>query len=184
MTDKKTADNHAIHLILGGARSGKSQYAEQCAQAYEHSSREKVFYIATAQSQDKEMAERIEHHQTQRPDHWHTIEEPYKLAQVITEVQTEFPGSLILVDCLTLWVTNCLLQSEQTWLSEKQALLDSVRQLQSPLIMVSNEVGWGIVPMGELSRQFIDETGRLHQQLASLATSVSLVVAGIPMQVK
>lgn len=183
-TDQKTADNHAIHLILGGARSGKSQYAEQCAQTEEHSSKEKVFYIATAQPQDQEMSERIAHHQQQRPRHWHTIEAPLHLAQVMIEVQTEFPGSVILIDCLTLWVTNCLLQSESTWQHEKQALLDCLMQSQSPIIMVSNEVGWGIVPLGELNRRFVDESGRLHQQIAKQANRVSLVVAGIPLQVK
>lgn len=184
MTYTKTADNRAFHLILGGARSGKSQHAEHCAQAYEHNSKESVAYIATAQAHDKEMDVRIERHQQQRPNHWQTVEEPFKLAHVITQVQAEFPNRLILVDCLTLWVSNCLLQSDDTWQNEKQALLDCIPLLQSPIIMVSNEVGWGIVPLGELSRKFVDESGRLHQQLASLATAVSLVVAGIPMTVK
>lgn len=183
-TNTTTTATRAIHLILGGARSGKSQYGEQCAQAYEQSSKKPVVYLATAQAHDLEMEERIKHHQHQRPSHWLTIEEPFKLAQAITQAQQEFPGSLVLVDCLTLWVSNCLLQAEATWQAEKQALLASLSTLQSPLIMVSNEVGWGIVPMGELSRKFVDESGRLHQQLASLASKVSLVVAGIPMTVK
>ncbi len=178
------ADNCAFHLILGGARSGKSQYAEQCAQTFEQISRKEIVYIATAQAHDQEMEARIEHHQQQRPDHWRTVEAPFNLAEAIMQTQAELPNSLVLVDCLTLWVSNCLLQADDVWKQEKQALLGCIPLLKSPLIMVSNEVGWGIVPMGELSRKFVDESGRLHQQLASLATTVSLVVAGIPMTVK
>ena len=180
----KMADNRAFHLILGGARSGKSHYAEQCAQEYEQLNTQTVVYIATAQAHDSEMQSRIEHHQQQRPSHWHTLEEPTTLAQTIMQSQAVFPTSPILIDCLTLWVTNCLLQKEDVWQREKQALLDCLSLVQSPLIMVSNEVGWGGVPMGELSRQFVDESGRLHQQLANMATQVSLVVAGIPLTVK
>lgn len=177
-------NNQTFHFILGGARSGKSQYAEQCAQTYEEHSSNSVIYIATAQAYDNEMQARIEHHKRQRPQHWHTIEQPLKLAQALVNAQSEHPDSLILVDCLTLWVSNCLLHPDDIWPQERQALLDCIPHLKSPLIMVSNEVGWGIVPLGEISRKFVDESGRLHQQLAALAQQVSMVVAGIPVAVK
>src|SRR5690554_7148942 len=93
-------------------------------------------------------------------------------------IQNEAPDSIILIDCLTLWVSNCLLHSEESWQQEKSALFNALEQINNPIIMVSNEVGWGIVPMGELSRRFVDESGRLHQELARVAQRVSLVVAG------
>lgn len=180
----KAAVNSDFHLILGGARSGKSQYAERCAQTHEEHSSHSVIYIATAQANDHEMHQRIEQHQQQRPKHWLTIEEPIGLAQALEQAQKEFPSCLILVDCLTLWLSNCLLRSDDLWQREKQALLDCLTTFSSPLLMVSNEVGYGIVPLGEISRKFVDESGRLHQLLAARAQRVSLVVAGIPVTVK
>ncbi len=173
------------HLILGAARSGKSRYAEQQAQIAAELEEQPVVYIATAQALDPEMDQRIEHHRQQRPTHWPTIEEPVQLAACLQRAQAQYPGSPLLVDCLTLWVTNCLLHSDPAcWERERRALLELLPQLQQPLLLVSNEVGWGIVPMGELSRRFVDESGRLHQAIAAQAQAVTLVVAGIPMAVK
>lgn len=171
-----------IQLILGGARSGKSRYAEQ--QACD--SRASVAYIATAQALDSEMDQRIEHHRDRRPAHWLTIEQPLQLAAAIEQAPAD---ALILVDCLTLWVTNCLLHEDpQCWPAERQALLDTLAKMQADgsrtVLLVSNEVGYGIVPMGDLSRRFVDESGWLHQSIAQMADGVTLVVAGIPMRVK
>ena len=175
----------AIHLILGAARSGKSRFAEQQASLLEQQSAATVVYIATAQAHDGEMQQRIDHHRDQRPAHWPTLEEPLQLAACLQRAQQQYPGSALLVDCLTLWVTNCLLHSDPDyWVREREALLTLLPELQQPLLLVSNEVGWGIVPMGELSRRFVDESGRLHQAIAAQAQAVTLVVAGIPVAVK
>lgn len=168
-----------IELILGGARSGKSRLAEQRAQA----SAGPVTYVATAQNLDGEMAARIDHHQTRRPPDWRTVEEPVDLGQCL--LQIDAPGSVILVDCLTLWVSNLLcLDNGSHFEKHKQALLTSLPQLQSDIIMVSNETGMGVVPMGELTRRFVDESGWLHQEIAALSDRVTLVVAGLPHQLK
>lgn len=168
-----------IELILGGARSGKSQLAEQRASA----SQQRVVYIATAQRMDGEMSERIAHHQSRRPEHWATVEEPVALAQALQEVDA--PNTLILVDCLTLWISNLLCLDNGSHFEEhKTALLTTLPRLQSDLILVSNETGMGVVPMGELTRRFVDESGWLHQDLAALADTVTLAVAGLSHQLK
>ncbi len=168
-----------IDLILGGARSGKSRLAEQRA----HASGQQVVYIATAQHLDGEMAERIQHHQSRRPHQWTTVEEPVALAQALQTLDA--PNRLILVDCLTLWVSNLLcLDNGNHFAEHKAALLTCLPGLQSDLILVSNETGRGIVPMGDLTRRFVDESGWLHQDLAQLADRVTLVVAGLPHQLK
>lgn len=165
-------------LILGGARSGKSRLAEQRAQA----SDQKVVYIATAQAMDGEMELRIQQHREARPDHWKVVEEPRQLADVL--VREAADDVCLLVDCLTLWMTNLLLSGDDKLKHEVEALYSVLDTLPGSLIMVSNEVGWGIVPMGELSRQFQDQTGWLHQRLAQLCDQVTLTVAGLPMEIK
>ena len=168
-----------LQLILGGARSGKSRLAEQVAK----DSGLSVVYIATAQALDEEMQQRIQHHQQQRPSHWQLSEEPIFLADQLLQVDQE--NQLILVDCLTLWLTNLLL-AEDTALQQQQTekLLKVLPQLKSDIILVSNETGLGIVPMGEISRRFVDEAGRLHQALGQLADKVVFCVAGFPMILK
>ena len=166
-------------LILGGARSGKSALAERLASASGH----EVVYIATAQAQDAEMAARIAHHRAQRPGHWLSVEEPLALASVL-EAQAR-PGRCVLVDCLTLWLSNLLGCSDAAsfeW--ERDALLKVIPLLKGQVLMVSNEVGLGVVPMGELTRRFVDEAGRLHQALASHCERVVFVAAGLPMTLK
>lgn len=168
-------------LILGGARSGKSRYAENLATQ----SGLPVLYIATAQALDPEMEQRIRHHRQQRPAHWQTVEEPLALGNHLQQLAAEQPQALLLVDCLTLWLTNCLLHADDGfWPRARAELLQALAQIPNPLLLVSNEVGQGVVPMGELSRRFVDEAGRLHQDIALLLPSVTLVVAGIPLAVK
>jgi adenosylcobinamide kinase/adenosylcobinamide-phosphate guanylyltransferase len=169
-----------IQLILGGARSGKSRLAEGIAQQ----SNMAVTYIATAQAWDDEMAERIAHHQAQRPASWRVIEEPLQLATCLQSLDQAC--QVILVDCLTLWMSNLLMQDEQASYQaiECQKLLDVLPTLQSDIILVSNETGLGVVPMGQISRKFVDETGRLHQKLGQIADKVIFCVAGFPMILK
>lgn len=167
------------HLILGGARSGKSRRAEQMAA----DSGKSVTYIATATALDDEMQDRIAHHQQQRPAHWMLVEEPLALADALR--QSAAPDRCIIVDCLTLWLNNLLCgNNEQRMQSEIALLLEALPQLKGDIILVSNETGMGIVPLGELSRQFVDTAGRLHQSLATLCDHVTLVVAGLPLNLK
>ncbi|MDB2705460.1 bifunctional adenosylcobinamide kinase/adenosylcobinamide-phosphate guanylyltransferase [Pseudomonadota bacterium] len=162
-------------LILGGVKSGKSRLAEQLAL----DSHLTVSYIATARAGDKEMQQRINHHQRSRPSHWQTIEEPLHLAERIQ--QYNHPKHCVLVDCLTLWLTNLLLlQDDKLLRSEIDVLVNTIKNLDCTLIMVSNETNMGIVPVGELSRRYCDEIGLLHQQLAQQCDTVILTVAGLP----
>lgn len=166
-------------LILGGARSGKSAWAERLAAA----SGLDVTYIATGQAFDAEMAERIARHRAQRPQHWHSVEEPLALAATLRVHAGA--GRCLVVDCLTLWLSNLLGQSDPgVFERERGALLAALPRLPGRILLVSNEVGQGVVPLGELSRRFVDEAGRLHQALAAQCTRVSFVVAGLPMVLK
>jgi adenosylcobinamide kinase / adenosylcobinamide-phosphate guanylyltransferase len=180
-----------IELILGGARSGKSALAEKRASE----SRLKVTYLATAHAGDEEMRTRIAHHQQRRPEHWKLIEAPLYLAASLRE-QAE-PGKFLLVDCLTLWLSNLIFQGDAwrqieagetvkcpLFLHETQALLDVLPCLPGHLILVSNEVGLGIVPMGAVNRFYTDENGRLNQAIARLADQVTFVAAGLPLVLK
>ena len=149
-----------LQLILGGARSGKSRLAEQTAISMQLA----VTYVATAQALDPEMQSRIVHHQNQRPAHWSLVEEPLFLAKTLQKIDR--PNQIILVDCLTLWLTNLLLLEDQNIQQfECEQLLRVLPTLQSEIILVSNETGLGVVPLGEISRRFVDEAGRLHQAL-------------------
>jgi len=162
-------------LILGGARSGKSKLAEQAAEA----SGLRRVYIATAQAGDAEMAQRIELHRQRRGDQWQLIEEPIQLAQTLKEAARE--DTCILVDCLTLWLSNCLFcGDENEWPRQRAALLEALPELPGQLIFVSNEISMGVIPMGEVTRQFVDEAGLLHQALAEICDRVTLSVAGLP----
>ncbi len=168
-------------LILGGARSGKSALAEQLATA----SSLEVTYIATAvlNLRDVEMEQRIRVHRERRPRSWELIEEPLYLAEALTLHSQR--GRFLIVDCLTLWLSNILLMDDGRHFQQQvKALLSSLPQLQGNLVLVSNEVGLGIVPMGEISRRFQDESGWLHQQLAHLCDRVILTVAGLPLTLK
>ncbi|WP_172149136.1 MULTISPECIES: bifunctional adenosylcobinamide kinase/adenosylcobinamide-phosphate guanylyltransferase [Pseudomonas] len=168
-----------LELILGGARSGKSRLAEKLASE----SGLAVSYIATSQALDGEMSARIEQHRQRRPASWALVEEPLALARVLLELAE--PGRCLLVDCLTLWLSNLLMLDDQARLAaERDALLDCLDRLPGRIILVSNETGLGVVPMGELSRRFVDEAGWLHQALAECCQRVVFTVAGLPMVLK
>lgn len=168
-------------LILGGARSGKSTLAERLAAE----STNDVVYIATAAAEqsDVEMERRIQAHRDRRPDHWLLVEEPVNLAEALRRHCG--PGRFLIVDCLTLWLSNILLMDEgRHFKTETSELLSALTELTGNLVMVSNEVGLGIVPLGEISRRFQDESGWLHQQVASHCDRVILTVAGLPLTLK
>ncbi len=166
-------------LVLGGARSGKSRHAENLASA----SNKEVLYIATANIFDDEVQQRVERHKQDRPASWVTVEEPILLAETLLKWAS--PERVILVDCLTMWVMNLLSHDDKSLLKKELKLLhDSTPKLTGDVIFVSNEVGMGIIPMGELTREFVDESGRLHQQLAQQVNDVILMVAGLPHTIK
>ena len=166
-------------LILGGARSGKSALAERIAGA----GGQEVVYVATAQALDREMAERIAHHRARRPAHWLSVEEPLALADALRSCARA--DRCVLVDCLTLWLSNLLGHDDAgRFERERAALLEALPRLPGTLLLVSNEVGLGVVPMGELSRRFVDEAGRFHQALASVCERVLFVAAGLPLALK
>ena len=176
-----------IHFVLGGARSGKSSYAES--QVLHHmtaaDSVKPCLYFATAEALDSEMQQRILHHQSQRQTDaiaWQTIECPLELTQAIELHSSN--DSVILVDCLTLWLSNQLFHANNNWQQVKSEFLKALAQHTGTLILVSNEVGCGIVPMGEVSRRFVDEAGWLHQDIAAIADKVTLVTAGLPLHLK
>ncbi len=178
-------------LILGGARSGKSLLAEQQAIA----TGLQVVYLATAQALDGEMARRVAHHRERRPADWGCIEENLYLADRLRDIAR--PDTCILVDCLTLWLSNLLFAGQAAAQAEAgeaiacplfreqtQALIDALPGLPGQIILVSNEVGWGIVPMHPVSRLFADEQGRLNQRVAAVCEQVTLVAAGLPLTLK
>ncbi len=165
-------------LILGGRRSGKSARAQSLASRFDD-----VCVLVTAEAGDAEMDERILRHRADRPAHWRTVEVPRRLAERLKEQSA--PGRCLVVDCLTLWQTNLLLDGDEAaWAAENAALLDCLPNLPGEILLVSNEVGWGVVPDNALARRFADEVGRLHQRLAACCDRVELVVAGLPMVVK
>lgn len=166
-------------LILGGARSGKSALAERLATGFGH----EVVYIATAQARDAEMAARIAHHRSRRPSQWQSVEEPLALAAALKAHAR--PGRCVLVDCLTLWMSNLLGDEDPSRFdAERDALIDVLPTLTGQVLLVSNEVGLGVVPLGELTRRFVDEAGRLHQALAGSCETVLFVAAGLPLALK
>lgn len=164
------------HLILGGARSGKSRYAEACAV---DSGKARV-YVATATAGDNEMRQRIAIHKQRREGDWQVIEEPLYLADTLTQIDSA--ENVVVLDCLTLWLSNCLANNCVD--REKQKLLDIFMSLQADIFIVSNEVGSGVVPLGKLSREFVDYSGWLHQELGKICDKVSLIVAGFPLSLK
>ncbi len=167
-----------IELIVGGARSGKSSYALSRAE----SGNANLTFIATAEAKDDEMKSRIERHRQERSPRWKLIEETHHLSSFIDQFGRD---DIILVDCLSLWLSNWLCSPRAaSWNEEKNACLDKLRQSPARWLLVSNEAGMGVTPMGELNRQFIDESGWLHQQLAQLADRVTLVMFGIPLTLK
>lgn len=177
-------------LILGGARSGKSLHAEQLAAA----SGKEAIYLATAQAGDAEMACRIAHHRHQRPAVWTTVEEPLALGAALAHWCA--PERIVLVDCLTLWLSNLLFAEAadfpdagpivlpSAFHAQRTAFLEALDTARGDVLLVSNEVGMGIVPWGALSRCFADEAGRLNQAVAARCECVLLVAAGLPLTLK
>lgn len=166
-----------LTLILGGARSGKSRHALNLASAYPGD----ALFIATATASDAEMADRIRRHQAERDARWVTVEAPLDLPDALLTPASQ--TVVCVVDCLTLWVAN-LMAAERDIPAAAQDLQDALAGRQTPVILVSNEVGFGIVPDNALARRFRDETGRLHQQLAAIADRAVLMVAGLPLDLK
>ena len=166
-------------LVLGGIKSGKSRQAEKIAVE----SGMQVVFIATAIGDDEEMRQRISRHRQSRPFDWLVIEEPLALATALNKYSV--PGTCVIIDCLTLWLTNLLLRGDNTLLNdETSALIELLGSNSDTIVMVSNETSMGIIPMGELTRRFCDEAGLLHQRVAQCCDSVYLTVAGIPMCLK
>lgn len=164
-------------LVLGGARSGKSTFAEQIVR----DSGLRAIYVATATVGDDEMGERIAHHRARRGNTWQTIEEPLDLATVLEREAR--PGQVLLVDCLTLWLSN-LMHAGIDVAAASQRLCEKLQRSPCPIVLVSNEVGLGLVPETPLGRQFRDEQGRLNQRVAACVDEVAFVAAGLPLWIK
>jgi adenosylcobinamide kinase/adenosylcobinamide-phosphate guanylyltransferase len=164
-------------LILGGARSGKSRFAEEVVTR----TGLPAAYVATAEIRDDEMAARIARHRDRRDAGWTTVEEPLELTDRLAGLAD--PGRVVLVDCLTLWLSN-VMEAGRDVAAESARLADMLRTARGPIVLVSNEVGSGIVPMNALARRFADEQGRLNQTVAAAVKTVFLVAAGLPLRLK
>ena len=195
-----------IHLVLGGARSGKSSFAEQLCFSLlrqnneDNERRHKPVYIATAQAFDDEMQRRIAKHQMDRQDKWQLIECPLMLNDAISEALSQLQtqqqlksNSIILIDCLTLWLNNVIFElgdnaTQQDIESHNEQLLSALTPYANmqgvDIVLVANEVGLGVVPLGKVSRLFVDNAGWLNQSIAAIADSVTLITAGIPLALK
>lgn len=177
-------------LIFGGARSGKSAHAEALAAA----SGKTVIYVATAQAFDAEMKNRIAQHRLSRNRDWQTIEEPLALGAVIARESA--PDRVVLIDCLTVWLSNLLFSEEKAYPEvgeivppelfhvQREQFLQALGRASGDVIMVSNEVGMGVIPQGAISRWFVDEAGRLNQTVAAASERVLWVAAGLPLALK
>lgn len=165
-----------LTFVLGGARSGKSRYAETMLMGHPGP----WTYIATAQAYDAEMEDRIRHHRDRRDSHWRTLDAPLDLAEKLQECAL---GEPVLVDCLTLWLTNVMLDDRDVQ-AECERLTTVLSKPRGRWVVVSNEVGLGIVPDNALARRFRDDAGRLNQMVAACADKVVFMVSGLPMAVK
>lgn len=183
--------NSMRHLVLGAARSGKTRFALNVAKSLARAQDKEVIYVATAEAHDVEMRERIARHRAERPEKWRTLEAPRDLAQALASIEQQ--SAVIVIDCLTLWLSNALLSdfSEDdptgalpTWAHEREAFIRWLENCPHTLVLVSNEVGGGIVPASALARRFQSEQGWLNQDVASICEQVTLVVAGLPLTIK
>jgi adenosylcobinamide kinase / adenosylcobinamide-phosphate guanylyltransferase len=193
MLDDRKSNERAMRarrLILGGARSGKTAHAISLAKSLSAQKKIDVTYVATAQSLDEEMRHRICLHRAERPATWHTLEAPSGLAQAVAALPAD---RVVVIDCMTLWLSNALLQDFRedaptaalpAWEHERARLLQWLNATHNEVLLISNEVGAGIVPLSAVSRRFQDEQGRLNQALAATCDEVTLVVAGIAVPVK
>ena len=192
LEDRKSNERavRARRLILGGARSGKTAHAISLAKSLATQTNFDVTYVATAQPLDAEMRHRISLHRAERPATWHTLEAPAAVAQAVAVL----PAShIVVIDCMTLWLSNALLQDFRedaptaalpVWERERAGLLQWLNATGNEVLLISNEVGAGIVPLSPVSRRFQDEQGRLNQALAAICDQVTLVVAGIAVPIK
>ena len=167
-------------LVLGGARSGKSRYAQQQAEALAASGRELV-YVATAQALDDEMAERVARHRAERDARWRTVEEPLDLASAL--IRERGAERIVLVDCLTLWASN-LMFADRDVEADLARVVEALTDASGPILLVSNEVGLGIVPDNPMARRFRDIAGTINQAIAAAASEVVFVAAGLPLPLK
>jgi adenosylcobinamide kinase/adenosylcobinamide-phosphate guanylyltransferase len=167
----------SVTLVLGGVRSGKSRFAQQLAEK-----QSSVAFVATAKAVDDEMRNKILRHQQVRPKHWWTVEEPLDLARVFAQYAPQY--EMLLVDCLTLFVSN-VLEAEPEMVNERiDGLVQALRNVPTSVVLVSNEVGSGVVPPYPSGRQFRDLLGEVNQKVASVADKVVLMVAGLPLALK
>lgn len=180
MSPTMTSILPAITLVLGGARSGKSAYGEALVETAAGSGGHPL-YLATAEAGDDEMAARIRHHRARRGERWDTMEEPLELVGALR--RSAAPGRPVLVDCLTLWLSN-VMAADRDADAEIQALARGIPDLQGIVVFVSNEVGMGMVPPTALGRAFRDLAGRLNQRMAAAADRVVFVAAGLPLTLK
>jgi len=167
----------SVTLVLGGVRSGKSRFAQNLAARFSS-----VAFVATANAVDEEMREKIRRHQQERPGHWRTLEEPVDLAGMIAEHATQF--DLVIVDCLTVFLANALEDGVESANQRIDSFVEALRAAQVSIVLVSNEVGSGVVPEYESGRQFRDLLGELNQRVAAVADNVVLMVAGLPLVLK
>lgn len=169
---------HGAVLVLGGARSGKSRFAEN----YVTETGLARHYLATGRAWDDEMRARIDQHKEDRGPLWTTVEEPLDIVSALSAMDD--PGHVVLIDCLTLWVTNLMMEEGRDFRAEFSALAAHAAAARARLVFVSNEVGLGIVPENRMAREFRDHAGRLHQMIAEVAREVYFVAAGLPLKMK
>ena len=182
--------NSMRYLVLGAARSGKTRFALNTAKSLARAQGKEVVYVATAEAHDDEMRERVARHRVERPADWRTLEAPRELARSLAFIEST---SVIIVDCLTLWLSNAVLcdfredvptAALPTWAQEREAFMGWLRNCPHTLILVSNEVGGGVVPASPLARRFQSEQGWLNQDVADVCEDVTLVVAGLGVAIK
>jgi adenosylcobinamide kinase/adenosylcobinamide-phosphate guanylyltransferase len=193
MLDDRKSNERAVRerrLILGGARSGKTAHAISLAKSLSAQRNLGVTYVATAQPLDDEMRHRISLHRAERPPTWHTLEAPGGLAQAVAGLPAD---RIVVIDCMTLWLSNALLQDFREdaptaalpgWEHERAGFVRWLNGTDNEVLLISNEVGAGIVPLSAVARRFQDEQGRLNQALAEICDRVTLVVAGIAVPIK
>ena len=169
-------------LITGGVRSGKSRYALTLAKQWPKAPK---CFIATAEPFDEEMKSRISRHQSERGEDFFTLEEPVQIGKILKKAQSQY--AFILIDCLTVWVNNLLFRfpsSPDQIRGEMEAFVEAVKLRQTDLCLVTNEIGWGMVPDNPLARRFADQLGVLNQQLSELCDEVILMISGTPLSIK
>ncbi len=181
MAAASSNDHSRVTLILGGARSGKSAHGEALAEAIAEDCGGALVYVATAAARDGEMTARIAAHRARRGSRWTTVEEPLALNDTLAKAAS--PGGAVLVDCLTLWLAN-LIEAKRDIEAEGSALAAALGPLPGAVVLVSNEVGLGIVPDNPQARAFRDHAGRLHQRIAAVADCVLFMAAGLPLTLK